>query len=68
MDLIKDLCSKIKLFCNLEMAIVDKLEQMEKELYAVKEDNKRIVAVNRSLETRYSELLLAFSQLRKDVR
>lgn len=68
MDMLRDLCSKLKLFCNIEMAIVDKLEQMEKELYAIKEDNKRIVAVNRSLEQRYSELVLAFGAFKKDGR
>lgn len=68
MELIKDLCSKIKLFCNLEMALVDKMEEMEQKLYKIEEDNKRIVAVNRSLETRYSELMLAFSAYRKDHR
>ena len=67
MDILKDLCSKLKLFCNIEMAIVDKLEEVEKDLYKVKEDNKRITAVNRSLEQRYSELLYAFGAFRKSV-
>ena len=67
MELLKDLCSKLKLFCNIEMAIVDELEQMKKELYKVTEDNKRIVATNRSLEQRYSELLLAFGALKKEL-
>lgn len=67
MELLKDLCSKLKLFCNIEMAIVDELEQMKKELYKVTEDNKRIVATNRSLDQRYSELLLAFGALKKEL-
>ena len=66
MDMLKDLCSKLKLFCNIEMAIVDKLEEMEKQLFAIKEENKRIVAVNRSLEQRYSELMHAFLAYKKD--
>lgn len=66
MDALRDLVAKLKLFCNIEMAVIDKLEEMEKDLYKVKEDNKRIVAVNRSLEQRYSELLYAFGAYKRD--
>lgn len=66
MDLLKDLCGKLKLLCGIEMALVDKLEEMEKTQYKIVEDNKRITAVNRSLESRYSELLYAFGAYKKD--
>lgn len=66
MELLRDLCAKLKLFCNIEMAIVDELEQMQKDLYKVKQDNERILAVNRSLEQRYSELVYAFGAYKKD--
>lgn len=65
MDLLRDLCSKLKLFCNIEMAIVDELDSVKKDLYKVMEDNKRITAVNRSLEQRYSELLYAFGAFKR---
>lgn len=66
MELLKDLCAKLKLFCNIEMAIVDELEQMRKDQYKIMEDHKRLVAVNRSLEQRYSELLYAFGAFKRD--
>lgn len=66
MDLLRDLITKLKLFCNIEMAIVDQLEDMQKKLYKVEQDNERIRAVNRSLEQRYSELLYAFGAFKKD--
>lgn len=66
MEALRDLVAKLKLFCNIEMAVIDKLEEMEQQLYKVTEDNKRIVAVNRSLEQRYSELLYAFGAYKKD--
>lgn len=66
MELLKDLCAKLKLFCSIEMAIVDELEQMKKDQYKIMEDNKRLTAVNRSLEQRYSELVYAFGAYKKD--
>lgn len=63
----RDLVKKISLFCSLESAIIDKLEELEKEQYKIREDNKRCVATNRNLESRYSELFYGFSSVKKDL-
>lgn len=63
----RDLVTKLSLFCSLESAIIDKLEEMEKEQYKIREDHKRLTGVNRSLERQYSELLMAFGAVKKDL-
>lgn len=66
MEGIKELIAQVKLFCRLDIAFSEMLEKHEKELYALKEDNKRMVVTVRKLEKQYSELLYAFSALKKD--
>lgn len=66
MESIKELLAQIKLFCRLDIAFAEMLEKHEKEVYALKEDNKRMVATVRKLEMQYSELLYAFSAIKKD--
>lgn len=67
MQQIKTMLAQLKMYCRLEMAMVDKLEELSKETYALKEDNKRLTASVRALETRYSELLYQFSSLKKQI-
>lgn len=67
MDGLRELISQLKLFCRLDVAFCDKLEEHDKELYALKEDNKRLTATVRSLEKRYSELLYAMGTIKKGV-
>lgn len=63
----RDIVAKISLFCSLESALIDMLEELQKEQYKIREDNKRCVATNRSLEARYSELMYAFNSVKKDM-
>lgn len=63
----RDLVQKISLFCSLESAIIDKLEDLEKEQYKIREDYKRCTAANRNLETRYTELIYGFNSVKKDL-
>ena len=63
----RDLVQKISLFCSLESAIIDKLEELEKEQYKIREDYKRCTATNRNLETRYTELTYGFNSVKKDL-
>lgn len=65
METIRNLLSQLKMYCRLEMAMVDKIEEQSKEIYALKEDCKRYKASIASLETRYSQLLYAMSDLKK---
>lgn len=57
----KDLVGKLSLLCSLETAIIEKMEQLEKEQYKIREDYKRCTKVNRDLESRYTELVYAFN-------
>lgn len=66
MDGIRELLAQLKLFCRLDVAFCDKLEEHDKEIYALKEDNKRMLATCRSLEKRYAELMYAFAAIKKD--
>lgn len=53
------------MYCRLEMAMVDKIEEQSQQIYALQEDNKRYKASIASLETRYAQLLYAISDLKK---
>ena len=66
MEAIRELLGQLKLFCRLDVAFCDKLEEHDKQLYALKEDNKRLTATVRSLENRCSELMYAFATFKKD--
>lgn len=66
MEAIRELLGQLKLFCRLDVAFCDKLEDHDKSLYALKEDNKRLTAAVRSLEKKYSELMYAFATFKKD--
>lgn len=65
MDQIKQMLAQLKMYCRLEMAMVDKLEAQEQQIYNLKEDCKRYKASIASLETRYSELLYALANIKK---
>ena len=67
MEQIRNLLAQLKMYCRLEMAMVDKIEEQEQQIYNLKEDCKRYKASIASLETRYSELLYAFSSLKKSL-
>lgn len=67
MEQIKTMLAQLKMYCRLEMAMVDKLEELSREVYALKEDNKRLTGSLRALETRYSELLYQFNSIKKQI-
>lgn len=59
--------AQLKMYCRLEMALVDKCEELSTTVYALKEDNKRLTASVRALETKYSDLLYNMSILKKQL-
>lgn len=67
MEQIKEILAHIKLFCRFDVAVTEKLEQVESRLYALEEDNKRNTATVRSLEKHYSEMLLVIRDLKRSV-
>ena len=63
---LRELIAQLKLFCQLDVAFCDKIEEQDKQIYALQEDNKRLKASVHSLERRYSELLYAFGSYKKE--
>lgn len=64
MENIKDLLSRLKLFCRLETAIVHELEKHESRLYALEENRKMKDASIAALQRKVSDLELV---IRKQV-
>lgn len=52
--------SHIQIYIN----ICELMEDLSKEMYAIREDQKRIIASNRSLDMRYGEMM----NLLRDIR
>lgn len=67
MEQIRNLLAQLKMYCRLEMAMVDKIDEQSQQIYALQEDCKRYKACIASLETRYSELLYTISSLKKQL-
>ena len=65
MKAILEMLAKIKLYAQLDMAIVDKLDDIEKRVYALEEDMKLARGANRANAQRISELTLAFGTLKR---
>lgn len=66
MDGLKELLAQLRVFARFDVAVVDKLEEQDKRLYALEEDNKRLVATVRTLQKNYTELLYAFRSVSSD--
>lgn len=58
MDFIKECLAQIKMRLRLDTAIVDKLEELEKRVYALEQDNKLLRARTEIQDKALSELRL----------
>lgn len=67
MDQIKQMLAQLKMYCRLEMAMVDKLEDLSHRVYALEENEKRLTATCRVLERKNAELLYALNSYKKDL-
>ncbi len=65
MKAIRQMLAQIKMYAQLDMAIVDKLDEIEKRVYALEEDMKLARGANRSNAQRISELTLAFGSFKR---
>lgn len=65
MKAIKEMLAKVKLYAQLDMAIVDKLEEIEKRVYCLEEDMKLARGSNRANAQRISELTLALGSFKR---
>lgn len=68
MEQIKEIISELKLHLRLDVAMCDKLEEIERRLYALEENRKLKDAAIQSLERRYSELMYVLKSLQKDYK
>lgn len=62
---IRELLAQLKIFARFDVAVADKLEELENRIYACEQDTKRIVESYRTLDKRYSELLLVVKDIRR---
>ena len=67
MQEIRELLAQLKLSVQVDIAIADKLEEIEKRLYALEENMKLARGANKSNALRLGELTLALADLRQEV-
>lgn len=67
MEALKELLGQIKIFARFDVAVCDKLEDLEKRIYALEENRKLKDQAILSLEKRYSEMLLIVRDLKKSL-
>lgn len=65
MENIRELLSQIKLFCQFDVAVCAKLEELETAVYALQEKQKLTDAAIKSLNTRYSECLMVVKSIKQ---
>ncbi len=63
---LRELVGQIIVFMQFDLAVVEVLDDQESRLYRLEEDNKLLKQSNQSLNKRYSELLYALSELKRD--
>lgn len=68
MDGIKELLAQIKLFARFDVAVADKLEELENRIYACEKNTERMTVACRSLEKRYSEMLMVLKDIKPENR
>ena len=61
---VRQLLAQCSMNVSIYTQICDILEDVESRMYGLNEDNKRIIASNRSLDVRYGEMM----QLLRDIR
>lgn len=66
MNKLKTLISRLKLFCELEIALVEKLEEVDKRVYALEQDNVRTTASLRSYHTEFLSLEKVVGRLKRN--
>lgn len=67
MDFIKECLAQLKLRLRLDTAIVEKLEDLEKRLYALEQDNKLLKARNQIQDQKLAKLVLVVQSEGKTV-
>lgn len=67
MEALKELLGQIKIFARFDVAVCDKLEDLEKRIYALEENRKLKDQAILSLEKRYSEMMLIVKDIKRSI-
>lgn len=67
MNKLRELVSKLGLAFQLDLAMVESIEDLQKRIYALEENRKMKDQALKSLEHRYSELLAIVGSLKKEI-
>lgn len=67
MEKLRELIGKLGLAFQLDLAMVESIEDLQKRVYALEENRKMKDQAIKSLEHRYSELLAVVGSLKKDM-
>lgn len=62
---VRQLLQQCSLNVSIYSSICDILDDVSDSMYGIKEDHKRILAVNRSLDTRYAEMMKLLRDIRR---
>lgn len=68
MEKLKEILGQLGLKFRFEVALVDKLDEVERRLYALEENQKKDSAAIRANNMKYSELLMIVKSERADAR
>lgn len=68
LERLKEILGQLGIKFRFEAALVDKLEEQDQTIYALKEDVKRLTESMRAMRTQYSELLMIVKADRADAR
>lgn len=67
MNKLRELVSKLGLAFQLDLAMVESIEDLQKRVYALEENRKLKDQTIKSLEHRYSELLAVVGSMKKEL-
>ena len=67
MEKIRTLISRLKLFCELELAMADKIDEIDRRVYALEQDSKLYRESIRKNSSNCNELRLILGNLKRGI-
>ncbi len=64
--IIRDLLEKIGMFCSVEAALLDSMEEINRRLDELEDKNSALAQRNKVLDRNHAEVMSAFKTFRKD--
>lgn len=65
---IKETLAQLKLLMEVDFLFAEKLEELEHRIYFLEQENLARKGATRSLDSRYSELLMVLSEIRQELK